>query len=236
MNGYEINDSRLLGRPIGLFDVARFSNGVPPSDTEFFPDVLFYGAEERHPRSLLSIVSKEFLPRLANQRLRDRAHCRAYKDKPLKFELCPVTRQLIQRQRECGTPRPKVFTSYSHKDIEHVRKLVTELRRRNINVWRDEDNLSPGPWDDEIQREIEACSHVLLVATKDSVNARNVRDELNYAIDMNKIIIPVRYEDCDIPFRINRLTWVDIRHDFETAFFRILKWLSDGEPESSGGG
>ena len=60
-----------------------------------------------------------------------------------------------------------VFVSYSRNDLEFVQGLVNDLRKHDIPLWFDQDNIPPGArWDVAIEHALEDASHVLLVLSK----------------------------------------------------------------------
>ncbi len=80
---------------------------------------------------------------------------------------------------------------------------------------------------------IEACrrpSHVvrrmLVILSPDSVESENVMDELSFALEKKVLVIPVLYRDCEIPFRIGRVQYVDFRSDHDKALKELLDTLN----------
>lgn len=121
------------------------------------------------------------------------------------------------------------FVSYSRRDEEFVIKFTQRLHAEGVNVWRDREDIPAGAsWDDEIDKALQRCTHVLFVASTSSVKSDNVGDELSAALNYQKRIVPILLEDCQLPFRIRRNQWVDFRGDFETAVAKLLKDLGKG--------
>lgn len=46
------------------------------------------------------------------------------------------------------------------------------------------------------------CSRLLAILTPTSVASANVLDEVSFAIDQSKQVIPILVEDCAVPFRL----------------------------------
>ena len=94
-----------------------------------------------------------------------------------------VLSYLLDNLKSCGAiakPRPQVlcFLSYSRTEREFVIKLASDLKTHRISVWRDEDDIRAGTsWEQQIQAALGNCTHVLLIATPQSVNAPRVLDE-----------------------------------------------------------
>ena len=53
------------------------------------------------------------------------------------------------------------------------------------------------------------CSIFMVILTPASIASENVKDEIGYAIDHGKRILPVLLEDCDVPLRLRRFQYVD---------------------------
>jgi hypothetical protein len=60
-------------------------------------------------------------------------------------------------------------------------------------------------------------------------------DEVSYALDEGKLVIPVLYRDCVIPFRMRRLQFVDFRTDYGLPLQSLLQVLAR-QPREPGGG
>lgn len=119
------------------------------------------------------------------------------------------------------------FISYAREDTTFATKLTESLRLHNVNVWRDEDNIPLGtPWDKVVEEALNKCSHVLLIATPNSVVSPNVSDEISFALNENKIVIPIIAADCKLPLRVHRAQWVDFRGHFDDALNTLLRKLT----------
>jgi hypothetical protein len=107
---------------------------------------------------------------------------------------------------------PKTFISYAREDSEFALKLAAELRQAGANVWVDQLDIPPGAhWDRTVQEALNACPRLLVILSPASVSSENVMDEVSYAIDKGKPVVPVLYRECDIPFRLRRLQQADVR-------------------------
>ncbi|HUI88299.1 MAG TPA: toll/interleukin-1 receptor domain-containing protein [Anaerolineales bacterium] len=109
------------------------------------------------------------------------------------------------------TEKPRrTFISYSRVDKEFAVALGTELRNSGINIWLDQFDIPTGVrWDDEIENALRECEIFLVVLTPTSSASENVKDEIGYAIDHGKQILPVLLKDCEIPLRLRRFQYVD---------------------------
>ena len=118
---------------------------------------------------------------------------------------------------------PKAFLSYSHADKELATKLANTLRASGVDVWFDKWDILPG--DSLIQKIFEeglANADVFMVlVSKNSVNSRWVRQELDVAL-VKRIegitrVIPVVVDGVNPPEHLRTLRWVDLSRDFDTA-------------------
>lgn len=103
-----------------------------------------------------------------------------------------------------------IFFSYSRDNSEFVLKLAEELREAGSKVWLDQLDIKPGTrWDKSIETALAQSTTVLVVLSKSSVASHNVMDEVSYALEEGKTVIPILMEDCEIPFRLRRLQFAD---------------------------
>jgi hypothetical protein len=118
------------------------------------------------------------------------------------------------------------FLSYSRSDTDFAAKLASDLRAANVETWRDAENIPAGAnWDREIEKALNDCAYVLLLATPHSVASENVMDEIGLALNKGKTVIPVMVETCDLPLRVHRAQWVDFRTDYPAALEKLLEQL-----------
>jgi formylglycine-generating enzyme required for sulfatase activity len=64
-------------------------------------------------------------------------------------------------------------------------------------------------WDDAIEAAVERSSTFMIVLAPESIESQNVKDELSYAIDSGKNLLPVVIKPCKIPLRLRRFQYVD---------------------------
>lgn len=125
-------------------------------------------------------------------------------------------------------PMTQCFISYAREDEAFARQLAANLRKRGTRVWRDQDDIPKGAsWDAEIQKAISRSTHVLLVASPQSVQSPNVLDEIGYALNKDKIVIPLMIADCELPLRVHRAQWIDFRDKYQIALAELFRQLAD---------
>lgn len=144
----------------------------------------------------------------------------------------------------CNEKKPYVFVSYSHKDMEQVTGIINRMVQNGYNVWFDE-GIDPGTeWDETIAQHINGCSYFIAFISKNYIDSKNCKDELNYSRDLDKPQFLAYLEDVDLPsgmaMRMNRLQSVFLhKYDdeeeaqqkiFSAAGLEITK-ISDSAPK-----
>jgi TIR domain len=125
-----------------------------------------------------------------------------------------------------SSERPKVFVSYARSDSQFVLKLARDLREAGANLWVDQFDIPLGArWDRSVQAALNACPGFLVILSPSAVDSENVMDEVSFALSKNKKIVPVLYQNCDIPLRLTRLQYIDFTVDYDTGFPKLCKEL-----------
>ncbi|WP_153800291.1 toll/interleukin-1 receptor domain-containing protein [Foetidibacter luteolus] len=123
-------------------------------------------------------------------------------------------------------PTAPIFFSYSRADAEFVLKLAKDLRQTGVDIWLDQLDIKAGSrWDASIEAALNAASTVILVLSPTSVASNNVLDEVSFALENNKLVIPVLFANCSIPFRIKRLQQVNFTGDYQASLQQLLNQL-----------
>lgn len=125
----------------------------------------------------------------------------------------------------------KIFVSYKREDREFTLKLAKALTEKGIHVWIDLQQITAGErWDAEVQKALEQSEILIVILSPASVASQNVMDEVSYAITNKKRIIPVKVKECSIPFRLDRLHFIDFTEGYEAAFMELSKTLDIPPP------
>ncbi|HUA43836.1 MAG TPA: TIR domain-containing protein, partial [Solirubrobacteraceae bacterium] len=97
------------------------------------------------------------------------------------------------------------------------RGLRDELHARGQVVWVDvEDIIGGAKWRDRVKRGIEACKAFVLVVSPSSISSRHCREELDEAVALNKLIVPVVHRAVDgeaLPDALAEAEWVFFGED-----------------------
>jgi hypothetical protein len=116
----------------------------------------------------------------------------------------------------------KIFFSYARSDASFALKLAKDLRAANLSVWIDQIDIPPGaPWDREVEQALRACVAVVVVLSPDAAASRSVMDEVSFAVDHDKKVLPVIYKKCEVPFRLRRLQHVDFTPTYSAGLLAI---------------
>jgi hypothetical protein len=120
----------------------------------------------------------------------------------------------------------KLFFSYGRADAEFVLKLAVDLRSIGTNLWLDQLDIPGGArWDHAVEEALKASPCLLVVLSPASVTSHNVMDEVSFGLETHKTIVPILYRDCDIPFRLRRLQYIDFRVGYDDGFKRLIQTL-----------
>jgi TIR domain len=124
------------------------------------------------------------------------------------------------------------FLSYARADSEHVLLIAKQLRQAGAALWLDQLDIIYGDhWDRAVERALQTCDCLVVMLSAASVQSENVRDEVDYAIEKGKRIVPVLLESCEIPLRLRRRQHIDLTRRDSAALHAIANAIS---PSRSG--
>ena len=121
-----------------------------------------------------------------------------------------------------------VFISYAREDTEFVRRLVERLVQQKREVWVDWEGIPPvDKWMDRIHAAIDATEAFCFVISPDSITSDVCSQELAYAVEHNKRLIPIlhREPDAPVPQDLAEINYVFAREDdpFEPAVDTLIE-------------
>ncbi len=126
----------------------------------------------------------------------------------------------------------KVFLCHASTDKPKVRELYRYLKRRGIQPWFDEEDLVGGQdWQIEIPKALATSDAIIICLTKNSVDKEGyIQKEIKFALDKalempegRIFLIPVKFEECEVPFTLSRYQWVDLT--VESGYAKMMKAL-----------
>ena len=116
------------------------------------------------------------------------------------------------------------FISYSRSDSEFAMRLAGDLKAAEAKVWLDKLDISPGQrWDQAVETALNRSSMMLVILSSTSVQSNNVLDEVSFALEEGKAVIPLLIADCPIPFRLRRIQHVDFKADYAHGLTMLLE-------------
>src|SRR5260370_19923253 len=120
------------------------------------------------------------------------------------------------------------FLCHFTGDKGAVRDLYKRLQTEGIQPWLDQEDLIPGQdWQYEIRNAVRDCDIVLVCLSKSFITKVGfVQQEIGYVLEeadrqpeRSIFLIPLKFEECDIPNRLSRWHWVK---DFEQNSYHPL--------------
>ncbi len=86
---------------------------------------------------------------------------------------------------------PYIFVSYAHADGAMVFPELTYLHDQGYRIWFDE-GIDPGnEWPDEVANALAGASYFIVFMSPNAIASKNVRDEINYAINHEKPFLAI---------------------------------------------
>jgi WD40 repeat protein len=124
-----------------------------------------------------------------------------------------------------------VFVSYSRRDSEFVAHLVDSITARGKAVWLDTEGIADAEvFPEAIKRAIEGSDAFVFVITPSAVESAYCENEVEYACEMQKRIVPVLrgpVPDPELPPEIRDRVWIPFVEDqeFDAGLSRLLNAL-----------
>ncbi len=118
---------------------------------------------------------------------------------------------------------PYVFVSYAHADAGWVYAELEWLHEQGIRIWFDEGIRAGASWTDELAAALEDAAGILFFASPASVESRHAVNELHFALDADKPILTVHFEETPLPGGLRLLLATKqavIRGDLSVASYR----------------
>src|SRR5215813_2564249 len=94
---------------------------------------------------------------------------------------------------------PYIFVSYAHKDGKGIFPEIKYLHDQGYRIWYDE-GIDPGnEWPEEVAKALANASLFLFFISSNATNSRNVRNEINFALNNKKPFIAVHIIETQLP-------------------------------------
>lgn len=138
----------IINRIIGLFKANDFLKKVQDEDNKTFaPDIIFYNGTQRDPKDLKDILYKEYFPSVMKL---PTVIIEEYEKEKNEFDLCPITRKIVNRYIESldddskisldkkikiDTSKCQIFMSCKSADAPTAHSLHEYLTENGLNVF-----------------------------------------------------------------------------------------------------
>ncbi|NEP62539.1 MAG: TIR domain-containing protein [Symploca sp. SIO2G7] len=133
----------------------------------------------------------------------------------------------------------QVFLSYAQPaDRSTMEQLRRSLMRECFTVWTNTTDIQTAEdFEDAINRGIEQADNFIYLLSPDSLTSKSCQQELNYALSLNKRIIPVLVRECDLkqmPKTLGSLQYIDLTDNLKAEDYyldesQLLKILRQDE-------
>ncbi len=160
----------IINSPVGLFEVERFNRQVGAGSRRFLPDIFFYDGQchKAGARDIEKVVQEYFVPRMAKKRSYDVMG--PFLAAAQKFDMCPVTRRIVQRYLSTLSERPTdqfdVFISFASEDQDIAQRVYDYFTKHSEKrVFFSVTTLHDGNWSRQIDQALESASRLILVGT-----------------------------------------------------------------------
>lgn len=129
------------------------------------------------------------------------------------------------------------FLSYSHHDIDTMRRVRDDLAEAGLSIWTDE-SLVPGTlsWKNSIEEAIQGSKNLVVLLSPTAKHSDWIEKEIDYARVCGVTIVPVLLhgdEISSVPFELINVQRIDIRQNYDNGIQRLISTLADESPAIS---
>lgn len=133
-----------------------------------------------------------------------------------------------------------LFISYSRKDFEEVSALIEKIKAAlpGISYWFDIDGIESGDeFEDKIISAIDSSSYVLFALSENSIDSQWTKDEVMYARNTDKKVIPVLLKGAQMKgwflFKFGRVDCIDSTNQLQMdkLLHNLATWTGQPIPE-----
>ena len=140
-----------------------------------------------------------------------------YSDSLLDFPIGRSPRLLIGRQME------RLFFSYSRADKDFVLRLAKDLRSAGVNLWIDQLDIAPGDrWDRAVEEALAAAPCLLVVLSPVFLCFAKCHGRGVARVRREKENHPMLTRQCNVPFRLRRLQYVDFTTGYDVGLAALV--------------
>ncbi|MEP0885525.1 CHASE2 domain-containing protein, partial [Trichocoleus sp. ST-U3] len=119
----------------------------------------------------------------------------------------------------------QVFLSYTQENAAVMRQIRNSLCREGLTVWTNTIDIQTGEtFEEAIKHGIEQADNLVYLLSPDSLKSAYCQQELNYALALNKRIIPVLVSPLEpeqIPLALRSLHYIDLTDNVREEDYRL---------------
>lgn len=95
-----------------------------------------------------------------------------------------------------------IFVSYARSEHEIVCKEIRRMMDAGFNVWYDEGTAPGNEFPKPIAEALSHCSLYVVMITPDSMESRNVKNEIHFALRKNKPFVVIYLKETELPLEL----------------------------------
>ncbi len=215
----------------GLIDIFERHRDHVHSHTRLLVKALEW--EQQHRRSSHLLVAEE--RQQAEDWLLTRFHHEQPPCRPTDLH-CEFITESLKNARNLMT---QVFLTHADEDKDSVQQMRRSLMRAGLTVWASTSDIQTGAdFQTAINQGIEEADNLVYLLSPDSLRSSYCHQELDYALSLNKRVIPVLVKPIDgipIPDALKTLQYIDLTDNLgaedyqkdESDLLRILRQDDD---------
>ncbi len=126
----------------------------------------------------------------------------------------------------------RVFLSYSEADLNIAKTIHRRLAEAGLLPWMSHFDIPCGMrWDRAIEAALHAADCLLLIHSRASYASDNCWDEWAFFLKRDKPVIPLIFDDHELPFRLERVQYINFHtQSFEVAMMQLIDYLLPYNP------
>ena len=132
---------------------------------------------------------------------------------------------ITESRKNADNLMTEVFIAYAHEDRATSEQIRNSLRREGFTVWTNTTDIQAGTeFQQVIDRGIEETDNVVYLLSPASVSSPYCQHELEYALSLNKRIIPVLVEATPIekiPLKLQNLQYIDLTDNVQESDYQL---------------
>jgi len=123
--------------------------------------------------------------------------------------------------------KSKIFISYASEDLEYAEQIRRALMNERFILNIDEKNIQVGENIKKVlSNEIKSSSIFIVLISQHSINSEFVKNEIKYAIENGKKILPVLIEkNINIPQELKDIKFADFTENKKEAINKLIRAL-----------